>query len=133
MLLGASKATRRCMKDWVISAGGKGWATKLDIRDLGGHLDITQRARAGTLSARTVRATSQVRMVGVLPFGFLRLVGIIRSKYLPAGLHGSEGAAISVKHLDAFRTGIVRACWPSKLPLANPYAVLSLLDTPECL
>ena len=59
------------MKYWAISAGEKSWAVKLDIRDLGGHLDITRRARAGTLSGRVVKATSQVRMVGALPFGFL--------------------------------------------------------------
>ena len=98
----------------------------------GGHLDITNRARAGTLEQRTVRATSQVPMVGALPFGFLRLVGIVRSKFLPAGLHGAEGSHISCKNLSSFRTGIVRACWPKKLPMANPHAVLSLLDTPDC-
>ena len=48
-------------------------------------------------------------MVVASPFGFLRLVGFVRSKYLPAGLHGSEGAAISGKRLDAFRSGIVLA------------------------
>ena len=38
-------------------------------------------------------------MVGALPFSFLRLVGFVRSKYLPAGLHGAEGAAISCKKI----------------------------------
>ena len=33
---------------------------KLDVRDLGGHLDVTQRARAGTLSDRAFEATFQV-------------------------------------------------------------------------
>ena len=51
-------------------------------------------------------------MVSALPFGFLRLNGLIRSKYLAARLHGSEVAAVSGRHLDAFRTGIVRACCP---------------------
>ena len=88
-------------------------------------MDVTRRARAGTLSRRAVGATSQVHMVGALPFGFLRLVGFVRSKYLPAGLHGSEGAAISGKHLDAFRSGIVGTCWPKKLPMDNPQAVPS--------
>ena len=104
---------------------------KLDVRDLGGHLDITNRARAGTLAQRAVRATSQVSMVGALPFGFLRLVGIVRSKFLPAGLHGAEASHISGKNLSSFRTGIVKACWPKKLPMANPQAVLSLLDAPD--
>ena len=50
--------------------------------------------------------------MGPLPFGFLRLVGFVRSKFLPAGLHGSEGAAFSNKKF-------VRLS-----------AVLSLLDAP---
>ena len=40
------------------------WAVKLDIRDLGGHLDVTHRERAGTLSNRVCLATSQVHVVG---------------------------------------------------------------------
>ena len=130
VLLSTSKATRKRMKNWATSTGDKGWAVKLDVRDLGGHLDITNRARAGTLAQRAVRTTSQVAMVGALPFGFLRLVGFARSKFLPAGLHGAEGSHISFKNLNSFRTGIVKACWPRKLPMANPQAVLSLLDVP---
>ena len=89
------------MRNWSFSAGNKGWAMELDLRDLGGHLDVSNRTRA-----------SQVRMIGALPFGFLRLVGIARAKFLPAGLHGSEGSHVSSKNLSAFRTGIVKACWP---------------------
>ena len=55
------------------------------------------------------------------------MIELIKSKYLPPGLHGSEGAAVSGKNVDSFRTGIVRACWPKKLPMANPYAELNLL------
>ena len=32
------------------------WKAQLDVRDLGGHLHFTYRARAGTLSHRVVRA-----------------------------------------------------------------------------
>ena len=45
-----------------------------------------------------------------------------------AGLKGSDGAAVSGKTQDSFHSGIVRACWPRKLPIASPHAVLSLLD-----
>ena len=38
------------MKLWDISGDGKFWKIRLDIGDLGGHLDFTRRARAGTLS-----------------------------------------------------------------------------------
>ena len=41
---------------------------QLDVRDLGGHLDFTYRARAGTLSARVGKATVGVAAVGALPF-----------------------------------------------------------------
>ena len=132
VLLSTSKATRKRMKNWSISAGDKGWGVKLDVRDLGGHLDITCRVRAGTLARRVVRATDQVAILGALPFGFLRLVGFARTKFLPAGLHGAQGSHISLKNLSSFRTGIVKACWPRKLPMANPQAVLSLLDAPDC-
>ena len=120
------------MKKWSISAVGKSWGSKLDVRDLGGPLDITNRARAGTLARRIVQSTSQVHMDGALPFGFLRPVGVVRGKFLPAGLHGAEGSHIACRNLASFKTGIVRACWPRKLPMANPQAVLGLLDAPDC-
>ena len=132
VLLSTSRATRKCMKNWTISLGDKGLGVKLDVRDLGGHQDITNRARVGTLAARATRATSQVTAVGALPFGSLRLLHIIRSQFLPGGLHGSEGSHISSKNICSFRTGIVKACWPRKLPMANPHAILSLLDAPDC-
>ena len=50
VLLSTSKVVRRNMKKWSISAGDRSWGTKLDVRDLGGHLDITNWARAGTLA-----------------------------------------------------------------------------------
>ena len=57
----------------------------------GGHLDVTNRARAHTLSCKADKATVGVHLVSALPFRFLRLVGIVRSQFLPAGLHGCEG------------------------------------------
>ena len=43
---------------------------QLDIRDLGGHLDFTYRARAGYLSHRVGEATFGVASVGALPLRF---------------------------------------------------------------
>ena len=113
------------------SAADSRWAVKLDVRDLGSHVDVTRRARSGTLATGASKAISQVPFVGALPLGFLRFVGFVRTKFLPAGLHGSESAAVSGKSVDAFRTSIVRACWSQKLPMSNTRAVLSLLDAPE--
>ena len=49
---------------------------QLDVRDLGGHLDFTRRARAGTLSCRVKEATADVAIVGALPPWFSGQVGV---------------------------------------------------------
>ena len=119
VLLSTSKVTRRNRRNWSISAGNRGWGIKIDVRDLGGHLDITNRARAGTLARGAIQAISEVHMVGALPFGFLRLVGVVEANILSAGLHGAEGSHISCNNLSSFRTGLVRACWPKKLIIVS--------------
>ena len=130
VLLSTSKAARRRMTAWRNRNEGCFWAVKLDVRDLGGHLDVTLRAVAGTLTNRVKIATTQVPAVGALPLGFQRMLGMVRSKYLPGGLHGCEGAAVSVTALSSFRSAIARAVWSKKLPMTNTPALLSLLDGP---
>ena len=130
VLLSTSKAARRRMSAWRKRNEGCFWAVKLDVRDLGGHLDVTLRAVAGTLTKRVQIATTQVPAVGALPLGFQRMLGMVRSKYLPGGLHGCEGAAVSVTALSSFRSAISRAVWSKKLPMTNTPALLSLLDAP---
>ena len=91
-------------------------AVKLDVRDLGGHLDVTLRAVAGSSTTRVKFATTQVLVVGALPLGFQRMLGLVRSKYLPGGLHGCEGAAVSVIALASFRAVISRAVLVREVP-----------------
>ena len=130
VLLSTSKAARRRMTAWRDMNEGCFWAVKLDVRDLGGHLDVTFRAVAGTLNSRVKIATTQVPAVGALPLGFQRMLGMVRSKYLPGGLHGCEGAAISVSALSSFRSAVACAVWSKKLPMTNTPALLSLFDGP---
>ena len=118
------------MRLWDISGDGGFWKVQLDVRDLGGHLDFTYRARAGTLSGRVGKATAGVAAVGALPFGFQVKLGLIRGKFLPAGLHAAEASCVSSSSISAFRAAIVRAVWSSEMPLANAPAILSLLDGP---
>ena len=66
----SSKAGRRRMTAWRNRNEGCFWAVKLDVRDLGGHLDVTLRAVAGTLTNRVKIATTQVPAVGAFPLGF---------------------------------------------------------------
>ena len=102
----------------------------MDVRDLGGHLDFTLRARAGTLSKRVREATLGVASVGALPLGFQMKLGLVRGKYLPAGLHVAEASYVSSSSISAFRAAFFRAVWSSKMPLANTPAILNLLDGP---
>ena len=87
------------MTAWRNENEGCFWAVKLDVRDLGGHLDMTLRASAGTLSSRVKIATAQFISVGALSMGFQRMLGMVCSRYLSCGLRGCEGAAISVSAL----------------------------------
>ena len=130
VFLSTSKAVRRAMKLWDISGEGGFWKVRLDVRDLGGHLDFTYRARAGTLSRRVGGATVGVAAVGALPLGFRVKLGLVRGKYLPAGLHAAEASYVSSSSISAFRAAIVRAVWSTKMPLANAPAILNLLDGP---
>ena len=43
VLLNTSREVRKDMKDWVLSQDGDRWSVRLDVRDLGGHLDTTFR------------------------------------------------------------------------------------------
>ena len=82
------------------------------------------RARAGTLSCRVKSSAAGVATVGALPLGFQVKLGLVRCKYVPAGLH------VSASSLSAFRAAVVRAVCSSKMPLVNTPAVLNLLDGP---
>ena len=113
------------MKLWDISGDGRFWKVQLDVRDLGGHLDFTRRARAGTLSERVGEATIGVAVVGALPLWFQVKLGLVRGKLLPAGLHAAEASYVS-----SSSTAIVRAVWSCKMPLPGTFAILNLQDGP---
>ena len=99
---------------------------QLDVRHLGRHLGFTDRARAGTLSCRVKEATAGVAAVGALPLGFQVKLGLVRGKFIPAGLHAAEASNVFASLLSAFRAAIVRAVWSSKMPWANTLAVLNM-------
>ena len=79
----------RLMKLWGISGDGSFWKVQLDVRDLGRHLDFTFGARAGTLPRRVKGATAGVGTVGALQLDFKVKLGLVRGKYIPAGLHAA--------------------------------------------
>ena len=75
VLLSTSKSVRKAMKLWDVAGDGGFWNVQLDVRDLGGHLEFTLRARAGTLSKRVGEATVRGCFSWCFTFGFSGQVG----------------------------------------------------------
>ena len=64
MLAGSSEEVRTLVRGkWLVSDPGDGWSAKVDIRDLGGHLDVTLQARAATLCSWLSGVLPRVRHV----------------------------------------------------------------------
>ena len=70
------------MKLWDISGDGGFWKVQLDVRDLGGHLDFTYRARAGTLSRRVGGATVVLLRLVLCLWDLSLKLDLVRGKYL---------------------------------------------------
>ena len=81
LLSTSTKVVRGHMKDWVLSDNGDKWSVKLDVRDLGGHLDTTMRHRASTLSGRVSGLLNVVLVVMALPLVFSGKLRILRTKF----------------------------------------------------
>ena len=52
MLLCTSRAARSDMRGWVVTDEGHRWTVKMDVRDLGRHLDTTVKGCSATLATR---------------------------------------------------------------------------------
>ena len=96
VLISTSKKVSGSMKDWTISDEGHRWTVELEVRDLGGHLDATNRARAATLAERAAAVLTKVPVVGALPLGFGGKLRILRTMHTPAALHGVEASHLSL-------------------------------------
>ena len=123
-----AKKVRSDMKGWIVSGGWEQVTVRLDVRDLGGHLDSTLRARATTLGYRISAAVPRVDSVAVLPLDYCGRLCILRTMHLPAALHGVEGSLVSISGLRRLGSAFGQAAMSGGLRLTDPGAVLSLLD-----
>ena len=113
---------------------GDKWTVKLDVWDLGGHLDTTSRSRSATLASRVKVVISRLVLISVLPldvhggggggfglFGlclFLVLSMALRPLFLPSVVFvrraplysGLSGLAV---HVGQCRCGAQLAGWSS--------------------
>ena len=126
VLLSTSKAVRVEMRGWVLSDEGHRWTVKLDVRDLGGHLDTTLRGWSSTLSLRVRLVISRLDLIFALPLDFYGRVRIVRAMFLPCALHGVEASYLSKGVFLKLRAAVMRAVWSRKQPLASSGAVLGL-------
>ena len=106
VLLSTSREVRKGMKDWVLSQDGDGWSVKVDVRDLGGHLDTTFRAWSSTLAARVRLVISRMVLIFALSLDFHGRIRAVRSMYLPAALHGIEATLLASDSLRKLRSSI---------------------------
>ena len=66
--------------------------------------------------------------VAALPLDFAGKLRLLRTMHIPAALHGAEASTVSLDSLRKLRTAFVQSVWSDGLHLADPWAVLSLLD-----
>ena len=95
-----------------------------------GHLDSTFRGWSATLAARVRLTIARLVLVFALPLDFYGRLRVIRSMFIPGALHGIEASFVADAGLRKLRAAIVRVVWSRRQFLANPGAVLSLLDGP---
>ena len=67
VFLSPSRVVRKDMRGWVVTDEGDRWTVKLDVRDLGGHLDTTFRGWSSTLATRVRIAIARLVVVFALP------------------------------------------------------------------
>ena len=85
------------MSNWIISDEGEEWSVKLDVRDLRGHLDSTQRQRASTPAAWVVIVLCGVLAFCALPLDSQEKLRILRTIFVHAALHGVEASLCLLK------------------------------------
>ena len=130
VFLSTSRVVRREMRGWVVSDEGDRWTVKLDIRDLGGHLDTTFRGWSSTLATRVRVAIARLVVVFALPLHFHGRLGVLRSMFISGALHGIEASFLAESSVRKLRSAFCRVAWSRRQPIAHVGAVLSLLDGP---
>ena len=93
-------------------------------------MDTTFRRWSSTLSAWVRLVISRLVMMFAVSLDFDGRVGVVRSMYLPAALHGIEASLLASDSLRKLRSSIHRVVRSRRQPLASVGAVLGLLDGP---
>ena len=106
------------------------WSVKLDVRDLGGHLDTTFRGWSSTLAKRVRLVIARLVLIFVLSLNFHRRLRVTGTMFTPGALRGYETSFLADATVRKLRTAVCRVVWSSRQPQASAGAVLRLLDGP---
>ena len=118
------------MRGWIVTDEEDRWSVKLDVRNLGGHLDSTFRGWSSTLATRVRLVVAWLVLIFALPLDFHGRLRVVRSMFIPGSLHGIVASFLAEASLRKLRAAIVKVVWSRRQSLANTGAVLSLLDGP---
>ena len=110
MLLSTSRAVRVAMRSWVLSDEGHKWTVKLDVRDLGVHLDTTLRVWSSTLSLRVRLVISRLELIIALLLDFFGRVRVVRAMFLPCALHCVWASYLSKGSFLMLRASLYACC-----------------------
>ena len=128
--MSTSRAVRSAVRGWVVSDEGHRWSVKLDVRDLGGHLDTTFHGWSSTLASRVRLAIARLVLVSAVPLDFRGRLRVLRSMFIPGALRGIEASFLAGTSLRKLRAAFLGVAWSRRQPFASVGAVLSLLDGP---
>ena len=110
VLMSTSRVVRGDMRGWVVSDEGHQWSVKLDVRDLGGHLDTTFHGWSSTLASRVRLVISRLALVSALPLDFHGRLRVLRSMFIPGALHGIEASFLAGTSLRKLRAAFLGSC-----------------------
>ena len=83
---------------------------KLDVHDLGGHLDTTFRAWSAPLAAKVAALLRVVCLVFSLSLDVHGKLRVLRTKFIPAALQGIKASLLSHSSHLKLRAASVRGC-----------------------
>ena len=130
VFLSTSRVVRKEMRGWVVSDERDRWTVKLDVRDLGGHLDTTFKGWSSTLASRVRVVIARLVVVFALPLHFYGRLGVLRRMFIPGALHGIEASYLAASSVRKLRSAFFKVSWSRRQPFAHVGAVLSTLDGP---
>ena len=87
VLMSTARAVPSDMRGWIVTDDGDRWSVRLDVRDLGRHLDTTFRGWSATLAKRVRLVIARLVLIFVLPLDFHCRLRVTRTMFIAGALH----------------------------------------------